>query len=176
MIDAMDETPQLPRGRRLGVDVGQARVGVAVSDPDGLLATPVETIVRRDHNDGGLMKLSQLSREYDVQVVYIGLPKHLSGAEGEATSAVRSFARNFNALVNDIELRLVDERLTTVSAHRALREAGKSTKRHRPVIDQQAAVEILQTALDLEKVRGSRVGEAFGLATPADSHHNLEDA
>jgi putative Holliday junction resolvase len=92
-------------------------------------------------------------------VVYVGLPRHLSGAEGAATSDARAFARRLAAAVAPVEVRLVDERMTTVSAHAQLRAAGKKTKKHRSVIDQAAAVIILQSALDVERATGMRAGE-----------------
>jgi putative Holliday junction resolvase len=159
----------LPRGARLGVDVGKARVGLAGSDPDGLVATPVETVARvldvPRAPDGGPAVTSDVARiaaeveDRLAAVVYVGLPRHLSGAEGAATADARGFARRVAAAVAPVEVRLVDERMTTVSAHAQLRAAGKKTKKHRSVIDQAAAVIILQSALDVERAAGTRAGE-----------------
>jgi len=159
----------LSRGARLGVDVGKARVGLAGSDPDGLVATPVETVARvldvPQAPGGGPALTSDVARiaaeveDRGAAVVYVGLPRHLSGAEGSATADARDFARRLAAVVAPVEVRLVDERMTTVSAHAQLRAAGKKTKTHRSVIDQAAAVIILQSALDVERAAGSRAGE-----------------
>jgi putative Holliday junction resolvase len=165
------EDPQagLPRGARLGVDVGKARVGLAGSDPDGLMATPVETVSRvlevPKTGDGTPALTADVARiaaeveERFAAVVYVGLPRHLSGAEGAATADAREFAARLAAAVAPVEVRLVDERLTTVSAHAQLRESGKKTKKHRSVIDQAAAVIILQSALDVERSAGVRAGD-----------------
>ena len=164
-----DEHRSLPRGARLGVDVGKARVGLAGSDPDGLVATPVETVARvlevPAGADGVLVVTSDVARiaaevaDRFAAVVYVGLPRHLSGAEGAATADAREFAGRLAAAVAPVEVRLVDERMTTVSAHAQLRQAGRKTKKHRSVIDQAAAVIILQSALDAERAAGTRAGE-----------------
>jgi putative Holliday junction resolvase len=159
----------LPRGARLGVDVGKARVGLAGSDPDGLVATPVETVPRvldvpraADGTPAVTADVARIAAEVDERlaaVVYVGLPRHLSGAEGAATQDAREFASRLAAAVAPVEVRLVDERMTTVSAHAQLRAAGRRTKSHRAVIDQAAAVIILQSALDVERAAGTRAGE-----------------
>lgn len=159
----------LPRGARLGVDVGKARIGLAGSDPDGLVATPVETVPRvlevPQDADGGPALTADLARiaaeveERFAPVVYVGLPRHLSGAEGAATADARGFAVRLAAAVAPAEVRLVDERMTTVTAHAQLRSAGRRTKTHRSVVDQAAAVIILQSALDVERSAGERAGE-----------------
>lgn len=143
-------------GVRLGVDVGEVRVGVAVSDPAGLLATPVET-VRRGPDD--LSRLAELARERAVVEVVVGLPRSLSGGEGPAAQAARRFAGALAAVVAPAPVRLVDERLSTVSAERGLRAGGVDSRRGRPVVDQVAAAIILQSALDAERSRGEPVGQ-----------------
>ncbi len=136
---------------------GQRRVGVARSDPDGLLAVPVETVPRRA--DGAdLDRISQLARQCDALEIVIGLPRSLAGTEGPAAAAARKYAVAVAGLVRPIPVRLVDERLSTVSAQRSLRDAGRSARRQRPVIDQAAAVVILQTALDAERASGRPPG------------------
>ncbi|MGO1316538.1 MAG: Holliday junction resolvase RuvX [Cellulomonadaceae bacterium] len=152
----------LPRGARLGVDYGQVRVGVAASDPDGLMATPVETL-RRDLPDGDAVPadvtaIAQLVHERAAVVVYVGLPRHLSGSEGEAARHARSYALDLARHV-DAEVRLVDERMSTVSAHSALYSSGRAGRKHRAVVDQAAAVVILQSALDRERTTSQRAGE-----------------
>jgi putative Holliday junction resolvase len=146
------------RGVRLGVDVGEARVGLAVCDRDGLVASPVETL-RRDVSHGSdLARIAAEVTERDVIEVVVGLPRSLSGREGAAARAARDYARQIARQVSPVPVRLVDERLSTVSAHRALHEAGLKGRKHRGVVDQVAAVMVLQTALDAERASGRSPG------------------
>ncbi len=155
----------LARGVRLGVDVGDVRIGVARSDPDGLLATPVET-VRRDAEHGtDVARLVEIVCESGAVVVYVGLPRTLGGQEGSAAAAIRTYCGALAQAVAPVTVRLVDERLSTVSAHQALHASGRPGRRHRAVVDQAAAVVILQSAIDAERTSGGRVGEVVGLAT-----------
>ena len=154
------------KGRRLGVDVGQVRVGVAVCDPDGLLATPVETIRRDAASASHIARIAALAEEYDALEIVVGLPRGLSGVEGAAAGAAREFARALAARVRPRAVRLIDERLSTTDAHRALRDAGRDTRTHRAVVDQQAAVLILQLALDTERSTGSPAGEQLDSRKP----------
>ena len=131
------------RGVRLGVDVGSVRVGVAVSDPDGILATPVATLPR----DTALDALVALVAEREAVEVVVGHPRHLSGATGASAKDAESFAESLRERV-DVPVTLVDERLTTVTATRTLAERGVRGKARRAVVDQAAAVAILQSALD----------------------------
>lgn len=150
----------LPRGARLAVDVGAVRVGVAASDPDGLIATPVDTLARdTSARRADLAALVTEVTDRQAAVVYVGLPMHLSGKEGAASDAARAYAGELSALVSPVEVRLVDERMSTVSAHQALHAAGRAGRKHRQVVDQVAAVVILQSALDLERSRETRAGE-----------------
>jgi putative Holliday junction resolvase len=142
-------------GRRLGVDVGAVRIGVAVSDRDGLLATPVETVKA---GEGDLARLAALAAEYEVVEAVVGLPRSLSGAEGPAARKARSFADRLAGTIRPIPVRLVDERLTTVTATRGLRESGVRSRKGRSVVDQAAAVVILQNALDAERASGRAPG------------------
>ncbi len=135
-------------GIRIGVDVGRARVGVARSDRDGLLATPVETLRRGSTT---IASLQALIAELEPVEVVVGLPISLSGSDTASTADARDFARAL-AQAADVPVRLVDERLSTVSAQRALHDAGRRAKGSRPVIDQVAAVIILQNALDSERM------------------------
>lgn len=145
----------LARGRRLGVDVGTVRVGLAVSDPDGLIATPVETLKRKS----SLKRLAHEVRERDAAAVYVGLPIHLSGDEGASSAAVRVYAEALATAVAPVAVWLIDERMSTVSAHQALHASGRAERLHRTVIDQAAAVVILQSALEAERATGGRAGE-----------------
>ena len=139
-------------GSRLGVDVGKARVGVAKCDPYGLLATPVITIAR---GDGDIAGIIAEAREVDAVEIVVGLPLSLSGRETPSTQDARDFAALI-AEATPTPVRLVDERLSTVSAQRALQASGRNTRKSRPVIDQVAAVIILQHALDFERSGGDR--------------------
>jgi putative Holliday junction resolvase len=146
-------------GIRLGVDVGSVRVGLAASDPGGILATPIETLERdmETSSDQGAIAAAVLER--DVLEVVVGLPRSLSGSEGPAASAVRSYATALAARISPTPVRLMDERLTTIDAHRNLRESGVPGRAQRALVDQAAAVLILQAALDAEKASGRPPGE-----------------
>ena len=144
------------RGRRLGLDVGTARIGVASCDPDGILATPVETVRVVDGDPGWVAELRRvvhLVEEYDAVGVVIGLPTSLKGRETASTAMARSFVAALTAAEPDLPVELVDERLTTVSAGAALHGAGRNTRKQREVIDQAAAVVLLQAWLDSRRAR-----------------------
>ncbi len=143
-------------GVRLGLDPGDARIGVARSDPSGFLATPVETVRR---GQGDLRRIAALVAEEDTVEVIVGLPRSLSGGEGPAAVKVREFAARLATRVTPVPVRLVDERLTTVSAEAMLRGRGKKGQQRRAVVDQAAAVMILQHALDSERATGAPPGE-----------------
>jgi putative Holliday junction resolvase len=145
-------------GARLGVDVGKARVGVAVCDRDGLIATPVVTLSRGETTVGDLRDLAS---EYGVVEVVVGLPISLRGDDTPSTADARDLADELAAAV-DTPVRLVDERLSTVSAQRVLHQSGRTVKGSRPVIDQVAAVIILQNALDFERSAGHPPGTVVG--------------
>jgi putative Holliday junction resolvase len=134
-------------GVRLGIDVGTVRIGVARSDFHGMLATPVETVPR---GEGDIARLVELVAELEVTEVIVGHPLALSGRPTASTDDAVAFASRL-AGVAGVDVRLVDERLSTVSAQSAARMSGKSTKQTRSVIDQIAAVIILQHALDFER-------------------------
>lgn len=156
--DDQPEQATFRRGRRLAIDVGDARIGVASCDFDGLLATPVETI-RRATPEEGRKRIRQLTNEYDPLEVIVGLPLSMNGTEGPAAVKVKKYASRLARRLSPIPVRLVDERLSTVSAHRSLRDAGVSTRNHRPIVDQAAAVTILESALEREKRTGQPPGE-----------------
>jgi putative Holliday junction resolvase len=147
-------------GRRLGVDVGDVRVGVATCDPDGLIATPVETVPA---GPGCIPRVVALAKEYEVVEVVVGLPLSLSGREGPAATKVRAFAEELAPLVLPAAVRLVDERMSTMTAESHLRASGvtgrKQSARKRAVVDQAAATVILQAALDAERTRNEPPGE-----------------
>ncbi|MGW0179671.1 Holliday junction resolvase RuvX [Nocardia sp. NPDC003345] len=184
-VDRPDPRRDPGRGRRLGIDVGSVRIGVAVSDPDGILATPVETVPRDDRagrsrrgarggngpagpavpgstsgRDGGkpagpasaagtdITRIAALADEYEVVEVVVGLPRTLRGEKGTSAAMAAEFAGRLRDALPEVPIRLSDERLTTVSAARALRDSGVRARGQRQVIDQAAAVSILQSWLD----------------------------
>ena len=154
-------------GVRLGIDPGDARIGVARSDPTGFLATPLET-VRRGRGD--LARIVALGAEIQAESVLVevvvGLPRSLKGGENPATAKVREFAAALAARMAPVPVRLVDERLTTVSAEAMLRDRGRKGQDRRSVVDQAAAVLILQHALDTERAVGDAPGEIVEVGTP----------
>ncbi|MFH5227039.1 Holliday junction resolvase RuvX [Antrihabitans spumae] len=153
----VDKAPDRPgnddpgRGRRIGIDVGSVRVGVASSDPDGMIATPVETVARSKDdspNASDLRRIEAIVREYEAVEIVVGLPRTLRGNHGPAAELATKFADRLRERLVSVPVRMADERLTTVTATRALRESGVRAKGQRPMIDQAAAVSILQSWLD----------------------------
>ncbi|MEI8410014.1 MULTISPECIES: Holliday junction resolvase RuvX [unclassified Kribbella] len=146
-------------GVRLALDIGDVRIGVASSDPHGILATPVETIRR---GPGDLDRIAALAAEFEAVEIVVGLPRSLSGGEGPAAVKIRATAELVRTKVQEgnsgTAVRLVDERFTTVTAERMLRERGKKGSKRRAVVDQAAAVVILQHALDVERETGNPPG------------------
>jgi putative holliday junction resolvase len=149
-------------GVRIGVDVGSVRVGVAACDPAGLIATPVSTLSR---GKGDLDALAALVAEREAVEVLVGLPTSLSGRAGPAAAAAEAYAGALAARV-PVPVRLVDERFSTVGAQRDLRASGVDTRRGRSVIDQAAAVIILQGALDAERSSGLAPGRLVQAVDP----------
>lgn len=154
------------RGVRLCVDVGSVRVGLAASDPDAILAFPVETIARDQSaadlvGSSDLNRLAELVDSYQPVVVYVGLPVGLSGREGPAAQVARAYAQALAVRIAPISVRVVDERLTTVTAASQLRHAARRGKKQRQVIDQQAASVALQAALEVERHTGKWAGQAI---------------
>jgi putative Holliday junction resolvase len=142
-------------GTRLGVDVGKVRVGVALSDPSGLLATPVETVERANRS---IERVLAIAVEHGAVELVVGLPIALSGRDTASTGDAREFAQKL-ADTSALAVRLVDERMTTMSANAALRASGRNAKNSRSVVDQVAAVIILQHALDFERSMARPPGE-----------------
>jgi len=149
------------QGVRVALDVGEARIGVAASDPSGILATPVETVRR---GAGDLDRLVTLVADLGAFEVVVGLPRSLSGREGPAAARIREVAAQVAGLLaaagTGAAVRLVDERFSTVTAEQVLRERGRKGAKRRAVVDQAAAVVILQHALDLERETGAPPGSA----------------
>ena len=154
------------RGVRMGVDVGTVRVGVALTDPGCVLATPHQTLQRdRDPRKAFDVKIiTKLCEERGVTTVYVGLPRSLDGGENRSTVMARDYAasivRRLGSRGCTTSVRLVDERLSTVTAHRSLLDSGVSRRQHMDRVDQAAAVTFLQTAVD----HGVRTGEEPGEA------------
>ena len=148
-------------GARLALDWGQARIGVAACDPAGTLAYPVEAVPA---GPGALDRIAALVAEYSPIEVVVGLPRSLSGAEGPAAATVRSQVAEAVRRVAPVPVRLVDERLTTVTAAQRLRAGGRSAKQQRGRIDAAAAAAILEHALDSERHRGTPPGELLSSA------------
>ncbi|WP_432954304.1 Holliday junction resolvase RuvX [Micromonospora haikouensis] len=145
-------------GVRLGVDVGQVRVGVARSDPHGVLATPLVTLARdltaaEDAVPGDMAELVALIAEHECVEVVVGLPVNLSGQHGPAARNVKAYADRLADVIAPVPVTLTDERMSTVVASRRLSERGVRGKRQRAVVDQAAAVEILQSWLDAQRRR-----------------------
>lgn len=147
------------RGVRLGIDVGKARVGVSRCDPDGMLAVPIETVPR---SDTSLARLAELAAEYEPMEFVVGLPVNMQGADTASTTDARDFASALMQLTG-VSVRMIDERLSTVTAHAALRSSGRSQKKSRSIVDQVAAVVLLQHAIDIEKSTGNPAGVAVEL-------------
>ena len=149
-------------GVRLGIDVGSVRVGVAASDPGAVLAAPVETVRRADDRAvirEDLRRIAALVVERDALEVVVGLPLSMNGTRGSAAQAALAYAEAVAAAVAPVPVRVVDERLSTVTAHGQLGSAGVRSRARREVVDQAAAVIILQSALDAERSSGRAPGE-----------------
>ena len=144
--------PQPQGGRVLGVDVGTVRVGLALSDPTGTLASPLETL-RRAKSRSDIDRLAALVLEHEVTEVVVGEPVHLSGASGASAQDASDYAQELADRIPDVPVILIDERLSTVTAANHLREGGIDSRKQRPVIDQAAAVVILQQFLDSRRPR-----------------------
>ncbi|MBG6182666.1 putative Holliday junction resolvase [Arthrobacter sp. CAN_A214] len=152
-----------PTGPKLGVDVGLVRVGLAGSGWDSSLAMPIRTLARDAKRNSDIRVVVGEAAERGAVQVFVGLPKNLSGRESESAAMARSYADLLAAALQraglEIPVRLIDERLTTVSAHRALHSAGVGSRGHRKLVDQVAAVGILQHAIDMQRSLDRDVGD-----------------
>jgi putative holliday junction resolvase len=153
------------QGVRLAVDVGSVRIGVARSDPGGILASPLAVLAS---GPGDLDELAKLAVGTDAIEVIVGLPTSLSGREGLAAGGARSFAADLAGRVAPIPVRLVDERFTTTEAHHALRRSGRDSRARRYVVDAAAAALLLQSALDAERATGLPPGQLVTTNGEAD--------
>lgn len=154
------------RGVRIGVDVGKVRIGVARTDPSALIATPIETVQRSGETGADLRAILGHAAELSAVEIIVGLPLSLSGGDTPSTGDARSFAARLAAAAAPVPVRMVDERLSTVTAQSALRAAGRSSRKQRSVVDQVAAVIIVQHAIDLERSSGRPPGSL--VEQPAD--------
>lgn len=154
------DLPDPGRGRRLGLDVGTVRIGVSLSDPDGILATPLETVAaekgsgRRPGSE--FARVLELIEENFVVEVIVGLPVTLRSKRTESTIRAENYAAALREALDGIPVRLVDERMSTVAATSAMRASGVSERKGRSRIDQAAAVHILQGWLDTRTARQNR--------------------
>lgn len=148
----------------MGFDVGQVRIGVAQCDPDGILATPVETLWR---GKSDIDDAAQIVRECEAMEVIVGLPLNMDGTEGASARDAHAWAAELAESVAPAPVRLVDERLSTVTAHGQLIAAGRDSRKRRSIVDQAAAVVILNTALEMEQRTGNAPGECVSIAQEA---------
>jgi putative holliday junction resolvase len=143
-------------GVRLALDWGKARIGVAACDPRGVLAYPVETVTA---GPAAISRIAELVAEYEPIELVLGLPRTLAGTESWAAESIRAAGKELAGALVGLPIRLVDERMSTKTAARQLGSAGRNTRRQRSIIDQAAAVAILEAALDHERATGHEPGE-----------------
>ena len=148
-------------GRRLAVDVGRVRLGIALCDQEGILASPLDAVTRSSDLSETISLLANLVDTHGVIEVYVGDPLSLSGRQTDSTSDARSLAADLSQSIS-IPVRLIDERLTTVTAATKLRASGISAKDSKSIIDSASAVEILESALSFEKNSGVAPGVLVG--------------
>lgn len=160
-----------PQGVKLGIDVGTVRVGVAICDRDSILATPYKTLDRNPKKNSDIRVIANLVQELDAVQVIVGLPRTMKGEEHASARMAAEYAvllaAELAARSMAVPVNLVDERLSSVTAHRNLHEAGMSSRNHRKVVDQVAAAGILQHALDMQKARGADVGRRVTAPSPS---------
>ena len=138
----------MQRGRRIAFDYGDVRIGVAVSDPDSILSSPLTTLKATDKNL--LKQITEILTEIDPVTIYVGRPVLLSGNDGSATGKASEFVEQLHTLT-PVPVEMIDERMSTISAARNLRDAGRNAKDSKDAIDMASAVAILEFALEIEK-------------------------
>jgi putative holliday junction resolvase len=160
-----------PQGVKLGIDVGTVRVGVAICDRDSILATPYKTLDRNAKKNSDIRVIANLVAERGAVQVIVGLPRTMKGEEHASARMASEYAGLLAAELAArglaVPVNLVDERLSSVSAHRSLHEAGMSSRDHRKIVDQVAAAGILQHAIDMQKARGADVGRRVAAPSPS---------
>ena len=137
------------RGRRIAFDYGDVRIGVAISDPDAILATPLTVLQAQSPHL--ISELTEIFSEYEPVSVFIGEPKHMSGQSGDSVAKAKAFGDLLSETFG-ISVTYVDERLSSVSAQKKLRDAGLNTRESKKIIDAMAAVAILEQGLAIEKL------------------------
>lgn len=147
-------------GRRLAIDVGKVRIGVAASDFHGILASGLVTVKRHDLIEDSISEIVKLIQEVEPIEIYVGLPVSMSGDHSASTKDAIAVARSLENL-EVAPIRFIDERLTTVTAANALRQSGRDSKSGRAIIDQIAATIILEQALEIEKNSGNQPGKSI---------------
>ena len=138
----------MKRGRRIAFDYGDVRIGVAVSDSDSILSSPLTTLKATDKNLNHL--ISQIFSEINPVAIYVGRPALLSGKDGSASEKASEFVAQL-ATITTVPIEMIDERMSTISAARNLRDAGRNAKESKESIDMAAAVAILDFAIEIEK-------------------------
>ena len=138
----------MQRGRRIAFDYGDVRIGVAVSDPDSILSSPLTTLKATDKNL--LKQITEILSEIEPVTIYVGRPALLSGQDGSATRKASEFVEQLRTLTQ-VPVEMIDERMSTISAARSLRDAGRTAKDSKDSIDMASAVAILEFALEIEK-------------------------
>ena len=148
-------------GPRLAVDVGKVRIGIAICDREAILSSPLDAVARLSSSSETVNSIAQLADTHGVIEVYVGDPLSLSGRETDSTSDARLFALELSKALS-VPVRMIDERLTTVSAKAKLRASGLNAKDSKLIIDSSSAVEILESALRYEKSSGLAPGNLVG--------------
>ena len=137
----------------IGIDYGASRIGIAASDDAGIMAHPVKTVkIGEEETPADVVpQIVSVVEEKEAEIVVVGMPFHMDGSEGDAVEAVEAWVEQLSDALPDAAIEMVDERLTTVVAQTKLREAGISSKDSKDIIDQVAAVEILQSYLEAQQ-------------------------
>ena len=148
-------------GRKLALDVGKARVGVAMSDPSGIIASPSNALERQREDRDTVDQIRSLVLEHDIEAIFVGDPISLSGSETSSTRDSRDFASLLRLSIG-VPVRMIDERLSTVSAARNLRDSGRNARSSKSMIDSASAVVILESVLRSERLSGEDAGMPVG--------------
>jgi putative Holliday junction resolvase len=148
-------------GRKLAIDIGRARLGIAISDLSGILSSPLDSVRRIADDSETIQEILKIVADNEVQEIYVGDPVSLSGEITPSTDDARNFASLLQS-TTAIPVRLIDERLTTVTAARNLRDSGKNAKTSKSLIDSASAVVILEAVFQVERVSGEAAGRSVG--------------
>ena len=148
-------------GRKLAIDIGRARLGIAISDLSGILSSPLDSVRRIADDSETVKEILKMVADNEVQEIYVGDPVSLSGEITPSTDDARNFASLLQS-TTVLPVRLIDERLTTVTAARNLRDSGKNAKTSKSLIDSASAVVILEAVFQVERVSGEAAGRSVG--------------